>query len=409
MSIYKLENPMIHSHWGCTSSMTALFGYANPEQKPMAELWMGAHPSAPSSLVVQGKQVRLDEWIASHSERLLGSEVAKRFEHKLPYLFKVLSARSPLSIQSHPTKEQATEGWKRENALNIPLTSPTRNYKDDNHKPELVFALTPYHALNGFRPVEEMISLWQPLIQENANPQLQELTKHRNDDSLKGFYQTLMTAEKPKALVESILTRCLNLLEIADLNTMQREAYQLVVRLHEFYPGDIGVLSPLLLNYIVLQPGQAMFLKAGTLHAYLKGTALELMANSDNVLRGGLTPKHVDVSELLQTTHFSPLAAQDIYCKVTKTSENVVTFDTPAPDFQLSIISLPNESNSEQVSNANRPEILFILEGNIKITSPQGETITLKCGESAFVPADITEYTIAGKGKIALATSGNLQ
>tara|TARA_Y100001956_G_scaffold5226_1_gene4707 strand:+ start:40012 stop:41229 length:1218 start_codon:yes stop_codon:yes gene_type:complete len=404
MALYFLNNECIHSHWGCTESMTRLFGYSNPESKPMAELWMGAHPSASSSIDVDGEKVLLKDIISSQPELYLGADASACFEERLPYLFKVLSARTPLSIQCHPDKTQAIEGWKRENQLNIPLNAPHRTYKDNNHKPELVYALTPYKALNGFRPIAEIVSLWQglKLTDSGLSQQLDKLMALNSSAGLEAFYQYLMTMREPAAFVHKVVESCIVALDSTALTSTQKEAYQLLLLLNEYYEDDIGVLSGLLLNYVVLKPGEAMFLKARTLHAYLSGTALELMANSDNVIRGGLTPKFVNIEELMQTVSFEPLHSEQIKFP-SAVSGPFEAYQVPARDFKLTIASIGLEVVEYCSSQA---DILFVIEGSVQVIVSVEETLTLQLGESCFVPACTNQYQLQGAGKVAIASCG---
>lgn len=407
MDVYKLTNSMINSHWGCLSSMTELFGYINKDGKPMAELWMGAHPKLPSSIKVEGHDIKLNDFIALQPIMMLGKKTAKCFAERLPFLFKVLSAKTPLSIQSHPSKSQAEQGWARENALKIPLDSLKRNYKDDNHKPELVYALTPYHALNGFRPIEEIITLWQSLSLNNPiiSHALQAFSNNPSSDGLQVFYKEIMTSRSSERLVQSVVLACQNLLVSKNLTDTQRLAFQLVLELEAYYPNDIGALSGILLNNIVLQPGEAMYLTSGTLHAYLKGTALELMANSDNVLRGGLTPKHVDVDELMNTIHFKSLPLSQLKCVAKQKSNETQEYQPPIPDFKLTITTL-NVTNKLALFNSESANIIFVIEGTVDVVGEHKQHIQLKRGESCFIPASITKYQVRGVGKFATASSG---
>jgi len=219
---------------------------------------------------------------------------------RLPFLFKVLASAKPLSIQAHPNRAQARQGFARENELGIPLDAPNRNYKDDNHKPEIICALTPFWALIGFRKIEEMIDLLERLQIHSLEKEIDILRAQPNSAGLKDFFRAVMTLDKQskeEAVGEALVS--------AEARADEDPVSSWMIKLHQEYPGDIGVLSTVLLNLIRLEPGDALYQSAGELHAYLEGVGMELMANSDNVLRGGLTPKHVDVPELLNTLNFS--------------------------------------------------------------------------------------------------------
>lgn len=403
MTLYCLENPIINNDWGCPNSMVELYGYENSKNLPLAELWMGAHPKATSSIVLTNNDSKpLNEWIARNPQNILGRQCAEKFFNKLPFLFKVLSANSPLSIQSHPNKEQALAGWKKENEAQIPLTAAHRNYKDDNHKPELVYAITEFHALNGFREYSQIVKLFNLVKGANLSPIINTFVSALTSQGLKQFYQALMTHPAPAELVNEVINNIKQRLK-ANIDPMPlKTLWQLIININNKYPGDIGVLSPLLINYIVLQPGEAMFLNAGTLHAYLKGTSLELMANSDNVLRGGLTPKHVDVKELLHTTMFEPKKYTDLKLNTTQLSKHEYSYNTSVDDFQLSIILL-SKNTVNKVNNVYSAEILFAIEGKVEVLASNGYHLTLKAGESCFISAENSAYQLKGTGKVARA------
>lgn len=402
MTVYVLENPIINNEWGCSKSMVELYGYSNPQNKPLAELWMGAHPKATSSVVLTNNDSKpLNEWIARNPTNILGQVCAAKFSNKLSFLFKVLSADSPLSIQSHPNKLQALAGWEKENAEKIPLTAAHRNYKDDNHKPELVYAITEFHALNGFREYSQIVKLFNLVKGANLSPIINTFVSVFTSQGLKQFYQALMTHPAPAELVNEVINNIKKRLK-ANIDPMPlKTLWQLIININNKYPGDIGVLSPLLINYIVLQPGEAMFLDAGTLHAYLKGTSLELMANSDNVLRGGLTPKHVDVKELLHTTVFEPKKQSDLKLNATKLNKNEHSYSTNVDDFKLNIIVLSNTAH--KVDSVRSAEILFVAEGNIQVLASNGCQVALKAGESCLISAENSSYQLKGTGKVARA------
>ena len=376
MPIYRLENPIQDYDWGSHDDMTRLFGIPNESGRPMAELWMGAHPKAPSSVLIDGEWKKLNTLTEGES---------------LPFLFKVLSAAKPLSLQSHPNRQQALKGFARENDMGIPLDAFDRNYRDANHKPELVYALTPYRAMNGFRPLEEIAVLFD-MAGLNL---LQEAVELLKSTGLKAFYECLMSleGEERELLVQQVA-------EFAE--GCDDSAWQEVKRLNEFYPGDIGILSPLMLNVIELAPGQAMFLTAGTLHAYLQGTALEIMACSDNVLRGGLTGKHVDVEELLKTIEFDSIHFNDLLLEPGVKEDGEAIYTTPVDDFLFSIIEPTKVTAPVSVKAA---EILFCIEGQQTIRCADNNTLELNPGESCFVSGRCDNYRLEGHGRLARATS----
>ncbi|PVK42011.1 mannose-6-phosphate isomerase, partial [Salmonella enterica] len=284
----KLINSVQNYAWGSKTALTELYGIANPQQQPMAELWMGAHPKSSSRITTaNGETVSLRDAIEKNKTAMLGEAVANRFG-ELPFLFKVLCAAQPLSIQVHPNKRNSEIGFAKENAAGIPMDAAERNYKDPNHKPELVFALTPFLAMNAFREFSDIVSLLQPVA--GAHSAIAHFLQAPNAERLSQLFASLLNMQGEEK------TRALAVLKAA-LNSQQGEPWQTIRVISEYYPDDSGLFSPLLLNVVKLNPGEAMFLFAETPHAYLQGVALEVMANSDNVLRAGLTPKYIDIPE----------------------------------------------------------------------------------------------------------------
>nr|WP_314420072.1 mannose-6-phosphate isomerase [uncultured Erwinia sp.] len=384
----KLINSLQNYAWGSKTALTELYGIENPSQQPMAELWMGAHPKSSSQVIVEGAPQSLREVIAADKTALLGEAVAKRF-NELPFLFKVLCADQPLSIQVHPSKSAAIEGFARENAAGIPIDAANRNYKDDNHKPELVYALTPFQAINGFRPLPEIASLLLPVAA--AHPAIEKFIQSPNAANLSELFASLLSMDGDvKAHALAVLREQLT----ADAG----EPWQTISSIAEVYPDDSGLFSPLLLNVIELQPGEAMFLFAETPHAYLNGVALEIMANSDNVLRAGLTPKYIDIPELLANLKFVEKPASTLLT-VPVQQGNTQTFPIPVEDFAFAIHTLTAEPLSVEQQSA---AIIFCIEGEAVLASGE-QQLTLKPGESAFVAASESPVTLSGSGRVARA------
>ncbi|EDB3548791.1 mannose-6-phosphate isomerase, partial [Salmonella enterica subsp. enterica serovar Newport] len=296
----KLINSVQNYAWGSKTALTELYGIANPQQQPMAELWMGAHPKSSSRITTaNGETVSLRDAIEKNKTAMLGEAVANRFG-ELPFLFKVLCAAQPLSIQVHPNKRNSEIGFAKENAAGIPMDAAERNYKDPNHKPELVFALTPFLAMNAFREFSDIVSLLQPVA--GAHSAIAHFLQAPNAERLSQLFASLLNMQGEEK------SRALAVLKAA-LNSQQGEPWQTIRVISEYYPDDSGLFSPLLLNVVKLNPGEAMFLFAETPHAYLQGVSLEVMANSDNVLRAGLTPKYIDIPELVANVKFEPKPA----------------------------------------------------------------------------------------------------
>ncbi|WHP29476.1 mannose-6-phosphate isomerase [Trabulsiella odontotermitis] len=383
----KLVNSVQNYAWGSKTALTELYGIANPDHLPMAELWMGAHPKSSSQVEgVDGKLHSLREIIDGDKAGLLGEKVAARFG-ELPFLFKVLCAAQPLSIQVHPNKKASELGFAKENAAGIPLDAAERNYKDPNHKPELVFALTPFLAMNAFREFSEIVSLLQPV--SGAHPAIAHFLQSPNADGLRQLFASLLEMQGDEK------ARALAVLKAA-VNSQQGEPWQTIRLIAEFYPDDSGLFSPLLLNVVKLNPGEAMFLFAETPHAYLQGVALEVMANSDNVLRAGLTPKYIDIPELVANVKFVAKPAAELLTQPQKNGPEL-DFPIPVDDFAFSLHDLSAQETSLAQSSA---AILFCVEGEA-VLSKGLQRLVLKPGESAFVSAAESPVAISGIGRLA--------
>jgi mannose-6-phosphate isomerase len=396
--VFRLINTIQEYAWGSRTAIPELLGKSSPADKPQAELWMGAHPKAPSTvLLAKGGQLPLPELIAQDPAGTLGATVAWKFSGRLPFLFKVLSAALPLSIQAHPNLKQAREGFLRENELGIPLDAYRRNYRDENHKPEVISALTPFWALNGFRPVPEMLDLLHSIGSPSISEHLDAFRKNPDPAGLKIFFAALMRLDRDireRAIEEAVGWARRQRIGEQGNNGNEKAIAPIagwLMRLQELYPGDIGVLSPVLLNLILLQPGDTIFLEAGVLHAYLEGTGIELMANSDNVIRGGLTPKHMDVEELLTILRFDGKAVRLVDSRQPVPGERV--FKTPAEEFRLAEIHVdPNEPYRSPGTGSI--EILICLDGAGCIDA--ADSFPLHRGDCLMIPASTAPYTIRG-------------
>lgn len=383
----KLINSVQNYAWGSKTALTDLYGIANPNNLPMAELWMGAHPKSSSKIEDASGQVRsLRDVIDADKATLLGDKVASRFG-ELPFLFKVLCADQTLSIQVHPNKKASEMGFAKENAAGIPLDAAERNYKDPNHKPELVFALTPFLAMNTFREFSEIISLLQPVA--GANNAIAHFLENPNAEGLSQLFASLLNMQgEEKSHALAVLK--------AALDSQHGEPWDTIRLISEFYPDDSGLFSPLLLNVVKLNPGEAMFLFAETPHAYLQGVALEVMANSDNVLRAGLTPKYIDIPELVANVKFEAKPADHLLTQPVKQGAEL-DFPIPVDDFAFSLHDLsPAETAIAQESAA----ILFCVEGEATLHKGS-ERLVLKPGESAFVAANESPVSVSGTGRLA--------
>jgi mannose-6-phosphate isomerase len=392
-TIKLLKNTVQNYAWGSPTAISELLGEQNPSHEPRAELWMGAHSKAPSFVNYEGQWLSLTELIAKYPQEILGKDVALAFDNKLPYLFKVLAAAKPLSIQAHPSLNQAKEGFERETDQGIAIDAPNRNYKDDNHKPECICALSPFWAMYGFRNIPDILALMGQICPVGLAGELGLLKKQPDSQGLKRFFTDLMTMEsqRQKRVVDEAVQ---NAHQYSDENF----AFHWMTRLSNEYPTDIGIFAPLLLNLIELKPGEALFLPAGELHAYLEGVGMELMANSDNVLRGGLTPKHIDVPELLKVLNFRPRPVNIL--KTVKKNKNERVYAGEADEFVLSVVSV-SAGSPYHSSESRSVEIMLCTEGAayLKDEGTQ-EIINIKKGDSALIPAAVISYSITGDALI---------
>jgi len=388
-----LKNPIRNYPWGSSTSLAAIRGEP-ASAVPEAELWMGAHPSAPSEVETSGAWRSLVMAVQENPEAMLGPRVMATHGPQLPFLLKLLAAAEPLSLQAHPSAERAQEGFFRENLLGIPLDAPHRSYKDASHKPELICALTPFHALVGFREVAATIRLLESLATPALGPLLEALTLSPADRALRTFFGLAITASPNfrHEIAEGTRTACSA--RRGQPGEFERELAW-GARIGELYPGDPGIVVALALNLVVLAPGEALYLPAGNLHAYLEGTGVEIMASSDNVLRGGLTAKHVDVPELMDVLDFHA-AAVPLAPTVTRGRE--VEYRTPAPEFTLSRLDLGGEGAA--LGPVTGPEILVATAGMFNVQRGS-ETARLEAGGALFVPA-------ASGGAVTLAGTGTV-
>lgn len=395
MPLYKLVNTVQRYAWGSRTVIAELLGRASPSEGPEAELWMGAHPLAPSRIA--GAGATLLDLIAADPKVVIGDATARRFGTRLPFLLKVLAAETPLSLQAHPSKAQAESGFAAEEQAGVPRDAASRNYKDDNHKPELICALTPFDALCGFRPARATLELLSRLDVSELAPVIGVLAADPTSAGLCNAFSGLMRAERGTVakIVEATVAGAEH---HAETGGRFAEECRWAVRLAELYPGDPGVVSALMLNLVRLEPGQALYLPAGNLHAYLHGAGIEIMANSDNVLRGGLTPKHVDVPELLRVLDFTDRAVTPLEPEAVSSVESV--YRTSASEFCLSRLAVG--AGTRFVADDRRgPEILLCVDGRAKI-----DDVALERGESMFVTASESSYEIVGEATLFRATIG---
>ena len=404
--MYKLKNTVQPYAWGSTDGIPSVIGVENPDRIAMAELWMGAHPIAPSQIVAPDALGDLARAIATDPAYTLGEYCVSRFGPRLPFLFKVLSAAKALSIQAHPSRRQAIDGYAREEAAGLAIDAPNRNYRDDNHKPEIIRAITRFEALRGFKPIDEIRADWQALRDACLDNPAAAATIDRIREPLDAPVETEAARRFFEALVTVSASDRLHVIKLAERIAKVRDGlhWSVVARLIDEYPGDVGTLAPLFLNYVVLEPGEALYLPAGVLHAYLSGTGIELMANSDNVLRCGCTPKHIDVDELLSVVVFDP-GPPDV---LTAASDGAVeaVYDTTAEEFELSMIVLDGDEHTPR--RERTPEIVLTVDGSVTLRyldAPVNDPrlrglneLHLVRGDAVFLPAGAPDYAISGSG-----------
>jgi len=408
--------------WGSHLAIASLLG-TPPSGKPEAELWLGAHPGAPALLTdpaVVGGARHLAEWIEAEPERALGA--ARAAEGRLPFLLKLLAAAAPLSLQAHPTMERARAGFELENEAGIPLNAPERNYKDPFHKPELILALSErFEALCGFRAPESVRGILDELravdatMDESEPEALDALERHlAGNDGLRDTVDWLLRDGRGEDtgevawLVERVVALARQAAFLAGGGAPIEFPAELatVESLAAAYPGDPGIVISLLLNRVSLRRGEVLYLAAGNIHAYLSGLGVELMAASDNVLRGGLTPKHIDVDELLEVLDFTPTPVP--YLAPAASAPGVSVYRPDVPDFQLVHIEADASPGSEVVPMRQvalgGPAIAVCTAGGFLVAGA-ASSVALKRGEAVYITPDEGTLTFAGAGEVFLATT----
>lgn len=378
----RLDNTVRPYAWGSTTAIPELLG-VEPTGEPQAEMWMGAHPGAPS----RTGRGTLVEVIDADPERELGERAVARFGPRLPFLLKILAAGAPLSLQVHPGLEQAKKGYEDEERRGIPVDAPHRNYKDANHKPELICALTEFDGLCGFRDPLRAADLLDGLGVDSLKPYVDLLHAHPEEAALREVLTAVLTADREEMAhtVAEATAACARL----------GGEYAPYADLAHHYPGDPGVIAAMLLNHVRLQPGEALFLGAGIPHAYLNGLGVEIMANSDNVLRCGLTPKHVDVPELLRVVRFEAGDPGVLRPEASPDGEEV--YETPIDEFRLSRYVLPEGGATHDLTRET-PQILLCTAGSVRAGEHE-----LRPGQSVFVPAG-EKAEASGTGTLFRAT-----
>jgi mannose-6-phosphate isomerase len=390
--VYTLDNPERRYPWGSTTLVQQLLGRP-VDGRPVAEVWMGAHPDDPSTADGGGRRVRLDALVAAQPQAMLGRRVLDTFGPRLPYLAKILAAAHPLSIQVHPTTAQAEAGYAAEDARGLMPTDPARSYRDRQHKPEAVYALTPFELLSGLREPEQAAKLVAELDVAALDPLVHLLRETPGANAHREALTWLLHQR----------TRCDGWVDVVAATARDgigaRPELAVVHDLAARFPGDPGLLAPLLLNHERLEPGQALYTPPGTLHAYLRGMAIEVMAASDNVLRAGVTTKRVDVDQVLAITDFAPRLTG--FLRPIRSAPGVLDFLPPVPDFALRVVTV--RAGEELAGPSDGPRLAVCTEGEVQLSA--GDARRLQPGQAVFVPHVDGPLSISGHGTVVVASA----
>lgn len=391
--LFALKGKIQNYAWGGTQYIPRLLDLEEGE-KPCAEYWLGAHVNAPSILETSEGNQPLDEYLKLNLNEVLGDKIAEQFG-RLPFLFKVLDVSDMLSIQVHPTKIEAEKGFKYENEKGIPLNAAHRNYKDDNHKPEIMVALSEFWLLHGFLPKDKMTQILKSI------PEFVNLLPVFENKGYFGLYKQVMeqSAEVSNSILQPLIDRILPLYEKGKLDKSSPDywAAKSVDTSEDKTILDKGIYSIYFFNIVKVNKGEAVFQDAGIPHAYLEGQNMELMANSDNVLRGGLTPKHVDVQELLKHVVFEETNPNIMLGELQKDGIERI-YKSPAPDFELSQIAISSEDKYQ--SKAKTAQVLMVIEGEVEVSEAK-TSVVLDKGQSAFLSAG-SDYNISTSNSAVL-------
>lgn len=406
----RLDSAVQHYAWGSATHLPELLG-VEADGRPFAELWMGAHPAAPSMVrgARQGRSVL--DLVAAHPSEVLGEYVLDAFGARFPYLFKVLSVGRPLSLQVHPHVDQAKVGFAREEAAGVPVDAPHRCFRDAAHKPELTVALSRFEALCGFREPERVRELLAGLDGALVSRLRTQLGPRPGVGDLQAAFEHLL-APTPDHEVAEAVASCERLLATRGVSVAEPagggsatdtadsvRAYETVASLAQWYPGDPGVVASLFLNRVTLEPGEAIFVPAGAVHAYLEGQALEIMASSDNVLRAGLTSKHIDVAALLECTDYLP--GPPAYRPAARVDQATVHYLAPVEEFALAVTTLAEADDAVPLPDSG-PRVLLCLEGELELIG-DAQRLSLSRGEVVLVGHADGAVQVRGAGVVATA------
>lgn len=377
--------------WGSRHVIAELLGRATPSPTPEAELWMGAHPSHPSGLTRDGVSTTLDAVVSRDPAGELGAATTDRFGPRLPFLLKVLAIDKALSIQVHPSRQQAEAGFRAQQSM----PSGPRNYVDDWPKPEVIVAVTRLEALAGFRTPIEAAEFLSHLSVEELQPLAADLRSDPDPATLLTVFERIVSWPETgrSSLIHKVVTESKRIID-----GPFAPAAAVISRIAADHPDDIGVVCALLLRHIILEPGEALFMPAGGIHAYVRGVGIELLANSDNVLRAGLTGKHIDVAELLRVV--DPGVRVPVV-RARSVAAGVGVYDVPVPEFTL--YRLDPHSSGTTVPGEG-PRVVFCLEGSVSLNTAAGQALRLDRGESCFIPARDGQATATGPATLYVAT-----
>lgn len=381
--------------WGSTTAIPELIG-VEPDARPWAELWFGAHPGGPTRLE---SGTTLAHLLDSAPTRLLGDDVARRFGPQLPFLLKIIAPAQALSLQVHPSLAQAQEGYELENETGVALDAPVRNYKDSNHKPEMILALSTFEAVAGFRAPRRAAEVLSGLTSPLARRMRRGLRLNPTRFGMRQVFSDLVLAQSRPSphdvmdLVDDIRQRH------ARGESPSPRVDANAATMAESFPGDPGIAAALLLNPVTLRPGEALFVPAGSVHAYIKGLGVEIMASSDNVLRAGLTRKHIDVPAMLACVDY--VAAPPVRPAPEYLSRATRAYYAPVDDFELMVTTIVPEDGRLALPGRG-PRILLAVEGTTTATTSSGSAV-LSRGQALFVGADERTLWLDGRGTVIQA------
>lgn len=392
----RLQGAVQHYAWGTADAIPQFLGQPI-DGTPFAEYWLGTHPVAPA----KADGLPLDQLVNGRPE-ILGDASRSKFGDQLPYLVKVLSARHALSLQAHPSREQAEEGFAREEADGVALDSPERTYRDNWPKPEILIAVDEFHTLSGFRDPRQTAALFAGLgVAEELSSVIGPLTERRGAAALEEVFLDVLSLTGERARLSELVCAAAmqHQKDVGELGDFART----VIELDEVFPADPGILAALLMNRLALAPGEAVFVPAGHMHAHLRGTGVEVMANSDNVIRGGLTPKHVDVGELIKVVDFTPSEPQ--ITRATPVGAGVDHYPTDCPEFDVWRVNTGPGEAPVQLPGAGSARVLLVVSGELSLSGDQS-SLELPRGGAAFLEATESDALVSGDGTAFVTAAG---